>query len=127
VVLASASAVSAVPYADVRAVLEAGPQVATAVVLGLDPATLGTTSVSVDPETGLVAMEGQFWYRGEYHLAAHHDGTLVRHDVVNVSGRGDGFVKLWQRGFLKGVEDDVRGFALALPHRVAAYGGRDRD
>jgi hypothetical protein len=121
-VLASASAVSAVPYAAVRAVLDAGPEVATRVVLGLDPATLGTTKVSVDAEAGLVAMEGQFWYRGEYHLGPHADGTLVRHDVVNVSGRGDRMVAFWQRKFLRGLEDDVRGFALALPHRIAAYG-----
>jgi hypothetical protein len=120
VVLASASAVAAVPYARVRAVLDAGPEAATAVVLGLDPATLGTTTVTVDPDAGLVAMEGRFWYRGEYHLRPHDDGTLVRHDVVNVSGRGDAFVRLWQRKYLRGVADDVAGFALALPHRVAA-------
>lgn len=121
-VLASATSVSAVPYAAVRAVLEAGPDAATRVVLGLDPATLGATRVEVDADRGLVAMQGQFWYRGEYHLSPAPDGgTAVRHDVVNASGRPDWMVARWQRKFLRGLDDDVAGFALALPHRVAAH------
>ena len=119
-VLASASAVAAVPFERVQAVLRAGPQAATAVILGLDPASLGSTSVVVDDEAGLVAMAGEFWYRGEYHLGPHAEGTLVRHDVVNVSGRSERMVAWWQRKFLRGVESDLAGFALALPHRVAA-------
>lgn len=119
-VLASASAVAAVPYERVAAVLRAGPEAATAVVLGLDPRSLGQSAVTVDEDAGLVAMEGEFWYRGEYHLSPHADGTLVRHDVVNVSGRSERMVAWWQRKFLRGVESDVAGFALALPHRIAA-------
>jgi hypothetical protein len=135
VVLASARAVSAVPYDAVRRVLAAGPEAATRVLLGLDPASLGSTAVTTDEDAGLVAMEGEFWYRGEYHFAPDPAGsggpgrpggpggpgvTVVRHDVVNVSGRSDRLVGLWQRRFLRGVEEDLAGFALALPHRVAA-------
>lgn len=115
-ILGSATAVAPVPFDRVRPMLtqESGP-----LLLSLDPATAASVSMNVDPDTGTVSLQGQFWYRGEYTFAPHPRGTEITYRIKNVSGAPGPVIKLWQRPLLKRQQHDLDTFASALPSRVS--------
>ncbi|MDT7803255.1 MAG: hypothetical protein QOI78_6688 [Actinomycetota bacterium] len=56
--------------------------------------------VDVDADRGFVAVQGGWWYRGEYRVTADPAGARVEHRVVNVASRGRWGVPLANRFFL---------------------------
>jgi hypothetical protein len=76
----------------------------------------------VDRERGMVAVQGGWWYRGEYHVAADPAGSRVTHRVLNVAARGRWGVPLANRFFL-GFRTRVQtGFAQLLDELVKPGG-----
>jgi len=71
-------------------------------------------NVEVDRPRRTVAMQGGWWYRGEYTVDEDPAGSRVTHRVYNVATRGRWGVPLANRFFL-GYRDKVRaGFAEFL-------------
>lgn len=59
-----------------------------------------TITVDVDRETSTIAMQGGWWYRGEYQITAVRTGSRITHRVYNVAGTGSRWlVPLANRGF----------------------------
>ncbi|MFG1641022.1 hypothetical protein ACGFMK_12100 [Amycolatopsis sp. NPDC049252] len=56
--------------------------------------------VEVDADRGFVAVQGGWWYRGEYRVTADPGGARVEHRVVNAASRGRWGVPLANRFFL---------------------------
>ncbi|MEV6623996.1 hypothetical protein AB0M83_15510 [Amycolatopsis sp. NPDC051106] len=54
----------------------------------------------VDAERGFVAVQGGWWYRGEYRVTADPGGARVEHRVVNAATWGRWGVPLANRFFL---------------------------
>ncbi|WP_410627154.1 hypothetical protein [Amycolatopsis sp. cmx-8-4] len=54
----------------------------------------------IDPDRGFLAVQGGWWYRGEYRVTADPAGTRVDHRVVNVASWGRWGVPLANRFFL---------------------------
>ncbi|WP_067819349.1 hypothetical protein [Actinomadura kijaniata] len=68
----------------------------------------------VEERDDLVAVQGGWWYRGEYHLAPEGDGTRITHRVLNVATRGRWAVPLANRFFVGFRERTREGFAGTL-------------
>lgn len=67
-----------------------------------------------------LAVQGGWWYRGEYRLAPHPDGTRLEHRVLNVARQGRWAVPLANRFFI-GFEARVRArFAERLTELAGA-------
>jgi hypothetical protein len=115
-ILGSVTAVALVPFDRIRPLITAEQ---AHVLLGLDPAAASTVSVDVDPSTGTLGLQGQFWYRGEYTFTPHPRGTEIVHRIRNVSGRSDAVIRLWQRRHLGRQQQNLDALAAALPSRVA--------
>ncbi|MFF1612116.1 hypothetical protein ACFVYA_30420 [Amycolatopsis sp. NPDC058278] len=56
--------------------------------------------MEVDRERGFVAVQGGWWYRGEYRVTADPAGTRVEHRVINAASRGRWGVPLANRFFV---------------------------
>lgn len=54
----------------------------------------------VDRERGFLAVQGGWWYRGEYRVTADPAGARVEHRVVNAATRGRWGVPLANRFFV---------------------------
>jgi hypothetical protein len=54
----------------------------------------------VDRDRGFLAVQGGWWYRGEYRVTADPAGARVEHRVVNAASRGRWGVPLANRFFL---------------------------
>ncbi len=61
----------------------------------------------MDPERGLIAQQGGWWYRGEYLVVDDPAGARVTHRVYNVASRGRWAVPLANR-FFAGFDGRVR-------------------
>ncbi|MEV6865629.1 hypothetical protein AB0M44_32095 [Streptosporangium subroseum] len=60
------------------------------------------------------AMQGGWWYRGEYTVEPHPAGTLLTHRVFNVASRGRWGVPLANRFFIGFAKNSRDGFAAGL-------------
>ncbi|MEV5717925.1 hypothetical protein AB0L41_28890 [Amycolatopsis mediterranei] len=56
--------------------------------------------MEVDRERGFVAVQGGWWYRGEYRVTADPAGARVEHRVVNAASRARWGVPLANRFFI---------------------------
>jgi hypothetical protein len=56
--------------------------------------------MEVDRERGFVAVQGGWWYRGEYRVTTDPAGARVEHRVVNAASRGRWGVPLANRFFI---------------------------
>jgi hypothetical protein len=77
----------------------------------------GGGRVEVDRERRTVAVQGGWWYRGEYQVDATADGTRLTHRVRNVARRGRWAVPLANRlflGYRAGVERNFAAFVAGL-------------
>ncbi|GAA3000971.1 hypothetical protein [Streptosporangium longisporum] len=61
-----------------------------------------------------IAVQGGWWYRGEYTVTPHPEGTLVTHRVRNVANRWRWGVPLANRFFVGFRRDTRAGFADGL-------------
>jgi hypothetical protein len=62
--------------------------------------TPGALKSEVDRERSFVAVQGGWWYRGEYALTCTPGGTQITHRVVNVARQGRWAVGLANRFFI---------------------------
>ncbi|GLZ36313.1 hypothetical protein Lesp02_85000 [Lentzea sp. NBRC 105346] len=72
---------------------------------------VGHGTVDADPERGLFAIQGGWWYRGEYTVKPHEKGALLTLRVYNVAADKRVLVPLVQFGMDQAVTD---GFDQAL-------------
>ena len=111
-----------VPFGRVRElVLAARPNEfngAAQVLLGLNGAAT-PLKLSTDPARLMIAVQGQFWYRGEYSYVEHPDGTLLRYEIHNVSSFPDPVIKLWQRATLREIQPAANKLAQNLTARLS--------
>jgi hypothetical protein len=70
--------------------------------------------MDVDRERGFVAVQGGWWYRGEYRVTADPAGARVEHQVVNAASRGRWGVPLANRFFVGFRARVAAGFAGLL-------------
>ena len=112
--LGSTTAVADVAFERVRQVLT---EEHAAILLGLNALPPGVL-VTADARRSTLAMQGQFWYRGEYAFAPDGRGTLITYRVINVSGQPDAMIRIWQRASLRRQQRDTDAFAADLPNRV---------
>ncbi|SFW74174.1 hypothetical protein [Amycolatopsis australiensis] len=70
--------------------------------------------LEVDRERGFLAVQGGWWYRGEYRVTADPGGARVEHRVVNAASRGRWGVPLANRFFLGFRARTAAGFARLL-------------
>ncbi|MEU4523050.1 hypothetical protein AB0F52_30615 [Amycolatopsis sp. NPDC024027] len=70
--------------------------------------------MEVDRERGFVAVQGGWWYRGEYRVTADPAGALVEHRVVNAASRGRWGVPLANRFFVGFRKAVAAGFVRLL-------------
>lgn len=75
--------------------------------------------LTTDPDRLMVAVQGQFWYRGEYSYAEHPDGTLLRYEIHNASSFPDPVIKLWQRAVLRDIRPAADKAAAELTARLS--------
>ena len=74
------------------------------------PGHASTVEVTED----LIAFQGGWWYRGEWTLAPHPEGTLVVHRVYNVAERARWGVGLANRFFVGFADTTRRSFNESL-------------
>ena len=117
-VLATATAVSAVPMSQVQPMLT---QERCRRLLGLQQSSrAGGLTISPDVEAnGTVCVQGEFWYRGEYTFAPHAQGVEITYRIKNVSGMPDRLIRLWQRSALRRQQQNLDRLAASLPSRIA--------
>ena len=70
--------------------------------------------MELDAERGMVAVQGGWWYRGEYFVSEHPDGSRVTHRVVNAAEWGAWGVQLANRFFIGFRGKVTQGFAQLL-------------
>jgi hypothetical protein len=70
--------------------------------------------MEVDRERGFVAVQGGWWYRGEYRVTTHPAGSRVEHRVVNAASRGRWGVPLANRFFVGFRTEVIAGFGRLL-------------
>jgi len=70
--------------------------------------------MDVDRERGFVAVQGGWWYRGEYRVTPDPAGARVEHRVVNAASRGRWGVPLANRFFVGFRARTAAGFARLL-------------
>ncbi|WP_233223326.1 hypothetical protein [Amycolatopsis sp. CA-128772] len=70
--------------------------------------------MEVDRSRGFVAVQGGWWYRGEYRVTAVRGGARVAHRVVNAASRGRWGVPLANRFFIGFPAATTAGFARLL-------------
>ncbi|MBG0827030.1 hypothetical protein HS041_04535 [Planomonospora sp. ID67723] len=71
-------------------------------------------SMTVDVTGRTFAVQGGWWYRGEYTVGPHPEGTLLTHRVYNAASRGRWAVPLANRFFAGFGESTRDGFAAGL-------------
>ncbi|KOX26537.1 hypothetical protein ADK67_15785 [Saccharothrix sp. NRRL B-16348] len=71
----------------------------------------GGGRIEVDRELRTVAVQGGWWYRGEYQVDATADGARLTHRVRNVARRGRWAVPLANRLFIGFRAQTERNFA----------------
>ncbi|MEV8634781.1 hypothetical protein AB0395_24310 [Streptosporangium sp. NPDC051023] len=71
-------------------------------------------SMTVEVTEGTLAAQGGWWYRGEYTVEPHPEGTLVTHRVFNVASSGRWGVSLANRLFIGFGRNTKDGFAAGL-------------
>ncbi|MEU4252306.1 hypothetical protein AB0F15_33380 [Amycolatopsis sp. NPDC026612] len=76
--------------------------------------------MDVDRERGFVAVQGGWWYRGEYRVTADPAGARVEHRVVNAASRGRWGVPLANRFFIGFRARVAAGFARLLQELAAS-------
>ncbi|MDH2429249.1 hypothetical protein [Sphaerisporangium sp. TRM90804] len=79
-------------------------------------------TMTVEAREGFVAVQGGWWYRGEYLLQPHPRGTRLVHRVFNVARRGRWSVPLANRLFI-GYGDNLRTTTRALLARAGTHFG----
>jgi hypothetical protein len=125
------------PMVTLRGVVEASPDAVAAIVLDARPggrsplATTGTATpadgdtftvahdggkifVEVDRAARTIALQGQWWYRGETTVTAHERGSLVTYRVINVARSGRWGVRFVARGPLAAAPAAFAGSLAAL-------------
>ena len=70
--------------------------------------------MEVDRERGCVAVQGGWWYRGEYRVTADPAGARVEHRVVNAASWGRWGVPLANRFFVGFRKEVATGFDRLL-------------
>ena len=70
--------------------------------------------MEVDRERGCVAVQGGWWYRGEYRVTADPAGARVEHRVVNAASWGRWGVPLANRFFVGFRKEVTAGFGRLL-------------
>jgi hypothetical protein len=70
--------------------------------------------MEVERERGFVAVQGGWWYRGEYRVTADSAGARVEHQVVNAASWGRWGVPLANRFFIGFRKEVTRGFGRLL-------------
>ncbi len=99
---------------EVSAVVPAAPPVVwerlAAKFAELYPPSPHAPKLELDREGLRLAAQGGWWYRGEYAVEAHPDGSRVTHRVRNVAKRGRWAVPLANRLFIGFREQTETGF-----------------
>jgi hypothetical protein len=98
------------PLVELTATVPVSPDSVPARVVEVVTAA-GGGRVEVDRERRTVAVQGGWWYRGEYQVDATADGTRLTHRVRNVARRGRWAVPLANRLFLGYRAEVERNFA----------------
>jgi len=70
--------------------------------------------MELDAERGMVAVQGGWWYRGEYFVSEHPAGSRVTHRVVNAAEWGAWGVPLANRFFIGFRGKVAQGFAQLM-------------
>ncbi|HKN52648.1 MAG TPA: hypothetical protein VJX66_09115 [Amycolatopsis sp.] len=76
----------------------------------------------VDRKRGMVAVQGGWWYRGEYYVSGDPAGTRVTHRVVNAAEWGRWAVPLANRFFI-GFRDRVSAGFAGLVEELGGVAG----
>jgi hypothetical protein len=103
---------------EIAGVVEAPVDHVARLVLDARPHNGDGGTVEVDHVNRTVAVQGGWWYRGEYSLERHHKGTRIVHRVYNVAQRGRWAVPLANKFFI-GFRDRTR---TRFADQLAAYG-----
>lgn len=86
----------------------------------------GGGRVEVDRERRTVAVQGGWWYRGEYQVDATADGARLTHRVRNVARRGRWAVPLANRLFLGYRAQTERNFTAFVANLNGEFRGPER-
>ncbi|GII84699.1 hypothetical protein Ssi03_26890 [Sphaerisporangium siamense] len=62
--------------------------------------SLPSRAMTIEADDGFVAAQGGWWYRGEYRLEPHPEGSRLVHRVFNVARRGRWAVPMANRFFI---------------------------
>ncbi|QFZ19441.1 hypothetical protein [Saccharothrix syringae] len=107
------------PLVEVSAVVTTSPEAVWARVLQvLRGAGTGYVTLEVDEVRRAAAIQGGWWYRGEWRVDAVGDGARLTHRVRNVARRGRWAVPLANRlfiGYRQRVEREFAAFVADLP------------
>jgi hypothetical protein len=103
---------------EIAGVVEAPVDRVAQLVLDARPHNGYSGTAEVDHVNRTVAIQGGWWYRGEYTLEPHDKGTRIVHRVYNVAQRGRWAVPLANKFFI-GFRDRTR---TGLADQLAAYG-----
>nr|WP_055504304.1 hypothetical protein [Nonomuraea pusilla] len=95
---------------EVAGIVEASVEQVWQVLAGA-PAEQGTT---VEPDRHTITHQGGWWYRGEWTLSPHPDGTRVVHRVYDVAESMRWCVRPANRFFIGFRERTREGFAARL-------------
>jgi hypothetical protein len=86
----------------------------------------GGGRIEVDRVRRTVAVQGGWWYRGEYEVEATAGGSRLTHRVRNVARRGRWAVPLANRLFLGYRAQTSRNFAAFVAGLNVEFGGPER-
>jgi hypothetical protein len=106
------------PMVEVSATVPAAPDSVFAQVIEVVKGA-GGGRFEVDRERRTVAVQGGWWYRGEYQVDPAGDGSRLTHRVRNVATRGRWAVPLANRFFIGFRAATERGFAALVAHLSA--------
>jgi hypothetical protein len=78
----------------------------------LDPH--GGSSYAADPASGRIIVQGDYWYRGEYDVAAADEGSRVTYTIVNVSPGWQVLGRLTGHGVIRAAPRDFAALLASL-------------
>ncbi|WP_083769955.1 hypothetical protein [Beutenbergia cavernae] len=103
----------------VASLLPGGPHPEGTFVVEDTPGHRSTVELAADH----LAIQGGWWYRGEWTVSTHPDGTLVEHRVRNVANRarwGVGLANGFFVGFAARTRESFAGTLADVAHELGA-------
>ncbi|TQM80200.1 hypothetical protein FHX81_2528 [Saccharothrix saharensis] len=113
------------PLIELTAAVAASPEVVLAAVEAAIRAA-GGGRIEVDRVRRTVAVQGGWWYRGEYEVEATAGGSRLTHRVRNVARRGRWAVPLANRLFVGYRARTSCGFTAFVRDLNVEFGGPER-